>query len=298
MPHSSQAQAPAQESTSGYRSINAKPIAGREKLRLPPFSPGPAPMLTWLPIEKLVVDDSYQRPMGSLAWRHIIKIAGEFDWSKFAPVIVAPVEGGFYAIIDGQHRTTAAFLREIKEVPCHIVQADRAKQAAAFAAVNSKVTRLSSNHVFHAELEAADPLAIRVAEVCKRAGVKIPRSRLSWRDRPANALFAIAAVKSVVQTYGDAVAITALQCITETGNGNAGMLRAVLIRALGEVLSQKPLWRDAGERLFRALDDIEFEEMILQAEADARVGVDSALSALVRRLGAWLDDRNLAQMAA
>jgi hypothetical protein len=282
MPHSSQAQAPAQESTSGYRSINAKPIAGREKLRLPPFSPGPAPMLTWLPIEKLVVDDSYQRPMGSLAWRHIIKIAGEFDWSKFAPVIVAPVEGGFYAIIDGQHRTTAAFLREIKEVPCHIVQADRAKQAAAFAAVNSKVTRLSSNHVFHA----------------KRAGVKIPRSRLSWRDRPANALFAIAAVKSVVQTYGDAVAITALQCITETGNGNAGMLRAVLIRALGEVLSQKPLWRDAGERLFRALDDIEFEEMILQAEADARVGVDSALSALVRRLGAWLDDRNLAQMAA
>ncbi len=61
-------------------------------------------MLTWVENAPMVVDDSYQRAMGSLAWRHIIAIADNFDWSKFTPVIVAPVEGGFYAIIDGQHR--------------------------------------------------------------------------------------------------------------------------------------------------------------------------------------------------
>jgi hypothetical protein len=53
---------------------------------------------------------------------------------------VAPVEGGQFAIVDGQHRTTAAIRRGQKEVPCQVVQADRAKQAAAYAAVDGNIT--------------------------------------------------------------------------------------------------------------------------------------------------------------
>ena len=72
------------------------------------FSPGPAPMLSWLPVEQFVVDDTYQREVGKRGRSNVQHIAEHFDWSKFAPVIVAPVEGGLYAIVDGQHRTTAA----------------------------------------------------------------------------------------------------------------------------------------------------------------------------------------------
>jgi hypothetical protein len=79
-------------------------------------------------------------------------IAENFDWSKFAPVIVAPVEAGRFAIVDGQHRTTAAVLRGQKTVPCQIVQADRAKQAEAFAAVNGNVTKTNAQQLFHARL--------------------------------------------------------------------------------------------------------------------------------------------------
>jgi len=110
------------------------------------FAPGPAPFLDWIATERLVVDTEYQREIGRRGATNVAQIAEHFDWSKFAPVIVAPVEGGRFAIVDGQHRTTAAILREIKEVPCQVVQADRAQQAAAYAAVNGNVIKQRLNN--------------------------------------------------------------------------------------------------------------------------------------------------------
>jgi hypothetical protein len=71
-------------------------------------SPGAVPMLQWLKIEDLVVDPAYQRPIVGHGRRNVDRIAREFSWSCFAPVVVSPVEGGKFAIIDGQHRTTSA----------------------------------------------------------------------------------------------------------------------------------------------------------------------------------------------
>jgi hypothetical protein len=73
--------------------------------------PGPAPQLLWIEIKDLVIDPSYQRHIGKRGAANIRQIAENFDWSKFAPVIIAPIEGGQYAVVDGQHRTTAALLR-------------------------------------------------------------------------------------------------------------------------------------------------------------------------------------------
>jgi hypothetical protein len=86
--------------------------------------------------------------------------------------------------------------------------------------------------------------------------------------------------------------------VTETGDGNPHMLKGVLIRALAEVLSKRPLWREAGDALFRAFDDIDYGAQIEMAEHDARVGVSSPLSALVRRLGSWLDERSITASGA
>ena len=44
----------------------------------------------------------------ALVGAHLRRIAEQFDWRLFAPVIVAPIEGGLFAVIDGQHRTHAA----------------------------------------------------------------------------------------------------------------------------------------------------------------------------------------------
>jgi hypothetical protein len=63
-------------------------------------SAGAAPMLQWLKIADLYVDPTYQRPIVGKGRRNVDHIARAFSWSCFAPVVVAPVEGGKFAIID------------------------------------------------------------------------------------------------------------------------------------------------------------------------------------------------------
>jgi hypothetical protein len=224
------------------------------------FSPGPAPFLEWIETSKLVVDVSYQREIGRRGAVNVNQIAENFDWSKFAPVIVAPVEGGYFAIVDGQHRTTAAMLRGQETVPCQIVQADRAKQAAAYAAVNGNITKTTAQQLYHAKLAAKDPHALAVAEVCAAAEIEILRKNLVRSEVKKGQTYAVTALSRCLIKYGRDTLITALQCITQTADGNAGFVRSTIFEALCEVLHHAPEWRDAGEQLLRAMDKFKFAD--------------------------------------
>ncbi|MCJ2101219.1 hypothetical protein, partial [Methylobacterium sp. E-046] len=61
----------------------------------------------------------------------------------------------------------------------------------AFAAINSKITRLYQNNIFHPELQVGSGFAKRVAAVAERAGVKTPRYKLSKQDSPPTAINAV-----------------------------------------------------------------------------------------------------------
>lgn len=230
---------------------------------------GPPPMLQWIAIERLVVDRSYQRQIGHKGRQTIRKIVAGFDWSKFSPVIVAPVTGGRFAIIDGQHRTTAARLCGADEVPCQVVQADRAEQAAAFAAVNGEVTAVSRQVIYHARLAAGDPEALRVKRVCDAAEVTILKYPKDFHNIQHGETMAVGAIERCIRQHGEAVVITALQCVSMTGDGaNEGELRGATINAICDVLDDAPEWLQAGARLLEICDLIEWSDM--RAEALAR----------------------------
>lgn len=225
-----------------------------------PFQPGPFPMLQWVEVQKLVVDPEYQREMSRRGVSNVRRISENFDWSKFAPVIVAPVEGGRFAVVDGQHRTTAAMLRGIESVPCQVVQADRAKQAEAFAAVNGHVTKTTPQQLFHARLTAGDPQAKELAEVCAAAEVFVTRRNLVQAKMRKGQTQAVGALRRCLDTHGRETLITALQCVTQTGDGNPGWVRATVVEALCEVLGGNVHWRDAGGALLQAMDNFDFSE--------------------------------------
>lgn len=225
------------------------------------FSPGPAPFLEWIETEKLIVDTAYQREIGRRGTANVHQIAENFDWSKFAPVIVAPVEGGQFAIVDGQHRTTAAMLRGQTKVPCQVVQADRSKQAAAYAAVNGNITKTTAQQLYHAKVAACDPQALQLSEICASAGVEIVRRNLIQSQLKPGQTAAVIALSRCLDLYGRDTLITALQCITQTADGNAGFVRSTIIEAICEVLHETPAWRDAGEMLLRAMDKFKFADV-------------------------------------
>ncbi len=258
---------------------------------------GPAPMLQWLKISDLLVDPSYQRPIAVEGRRNVMRIARQFRWSYFAPVIVSPVEGGRFAIIDGQHRTTAAALVGIDSVPCQVVVAARDEQAAAFKAINGMITPISRMALHAAALVAREPRAVEVAEVCASAGVELLRYPVPLEQQAPGQTMAVGAIEACLRRYGRETLAAALQCVTQTRNNHRGMLSARMIKALCELLGEDPSLPTSWPVLLKAFDKIDLanvhDKSMLKAveRGSSRVsvivdGLKSELAQRMRRLAA------------
>ena len=177
---------------------------------------GAKPTLQWIAIADLVVDETYQRRISAEGLRAVRRIASEFDWSFFSPCIVAPIEGRKFAIIDGQHRTTAAAVVGITSVPCLLVLADPRQQAAAFAAINGRVQRASTMQIYHAAKAAGEPWAVSVSEVADAAGVTILRYPMAATlpERPRHSTMSAKTIEQLVTRYGRDHTILTLRCIS------------------------------------------------------------------------------------
>lgn len=182
-----------------------------DNLAKPPVrDPGPEPRLEWLPVTKLVIDPEYQREVRADGRRAIERIAAAFEWTKFSPVVVAPVSLGRYAVIDGQHRSTAARLCGHQSVPCYVVSLDRAGQAASFAAINGSVTKITPFHVYKAALAAGEGWAVQARSVAVSAGCKLMTSNRSASDKSGGEIYGINTMREMIGRYGPDVVIAAL----------------------------------------------------------------------------------------
>lgn len=241
--------------------------------------PGAPPTFQWIKIKDLVIDTSYQRDLLTNGRRNIMKIVMAFDWAKFSAVVVAPVGDGRYAIIDGQHRTTAAALRDYEEVPCMVVEATRQRQAAAFAAINSVVTSTHSLQIHAARVTAGDPRAVRLDKICRQTGVSICRYPVAAKHIKKGETMAALTLYNCLERYGPEVLTTALNCIMAVAD-NVGLLRIQVIKAFCIVLEAEPSWRAQEGRLLKAVASFDLRGTFRRAmKADGNV-----LSLLVRYL--------------
>lgn len=260
------------------RSIETR---GYAKLAIPSTF-GKVPRLEWLSISSLFIDPEYQREISNLGRKNIRHIAEHFNWSMFGTVMVAAIGGSRFAIVDGQHRNTAASLCGIEKVPCQIVEAVRGEQAAAFRAINGNTTRPHTIQLFHASVTAGEPNALRVVEVCKRAGVRIARSLGALRDFET---FSVGSIGKAIERHGEAVVELGLRMIVHSGGGRAEELNRSIIVAVTEVLARFPDWQKKETRLKRAFEDFNLEDLWRDANARAaRVKGSSGLEILQQEL--------------
>lgn len=256
--------------------MGCDPLIGQQLVPLQqPVDPGAAPMLAWIKLRDLVVDRSYQREILAAGRRNVDRIARAFSWSKFGTVIVAPIEGGKYAIVDGQHRSTAAFLAGIEQVPCQVVILDRAGQAAAFNAINGTITKVRRETIHRAALLAGDPTALAIDEVCRRAEVRILASPKPAEEMKAGETMAVVTIGKCLETYGQDLVVTALQCVTQSGEGNPGCLNSTVIKGLCLMLLRRGDWLNLGGVLLEAFDHVDFEDLHEKALSN-RQGLSSA----------------------
>lgn len=250
--------------------FDTKPISGR---------PG---TLRTIPISSLRIDDAYQRAISAGSVRVIKRIIADFDWAKFLPVIVVQ-DGDVFSVVDGQHRTTAAATLGIGEVPCYVLHCTAEEAAAAFAAINGNVTPVAPVDLWFAMLAARDPDAVKLQRILDAANVKVTRRKGAHgvgETRSINVL------RRAMDFYGDALLTTILQCITETGDGNPGMLVGAVIHGVGRAIRTKPELLADPSALFDVFDGIDLGEFLERAKTECAHTGNIVQAVITRELNA------------
>lgn len=120
-----------------------------------------------LPLSKLIVDDSYQRPLTSFVDKIIVK----FDPALVGTLVVSKRKAHQYAVVDGQTRMEA--MRELgkKEVPCLVyLGLDQGQEVSLFARLQKERRGIASYHRFRAALVAGEQEPIEIEEIANDAG--------------------------------------------------------------------------------------------------------------------------------
>lgn len=171
------------------------------------LAPQPAPQMLWVEIAQLVIDDRYQRPINEGNRKAIKRIAAAFRWSRFSPVIVAPIEGGRYALIDGQHRAHAAALCGIESIPAMVALVAPEEQAQAFIEINTRQIRVGSEQVYRAALTANEPWAIACRDTVASAGCRLMTAKYTTSSKKPGQVFCVDLIRRMVN-LGKADAVT------------------------------------------------------------------------------------------
>lgn len=279
-------------------------IVWKEGDKVSPVLPGPAPMLQWVKIADLVVDDSYQRDLKPGNWKAIKAIAADFKWSRFSPVFVAPVEGGKFAIIDGQHRTHAAAMCGFDQVPCQVVQMLHEEQAAAFAAVNGLVTKVTTWQIFKAALTAGEPWAVAMHKVADDAGCRVMTGNTSMFSKKPGEIYSVVRLRKMIDQH-KAENVTKALAILRRADGfkeDAEYWDGSIIIPMIEALCERPpvLNNPAASAavsdfdVFGAIDKIRQEVRERRVRGQPSIGVAEAFRAAFL---AFLDRKMPARMA-
>jgi hypothetical protein len=247
---------------------------------------GSAPQLQWVAVADLRIDERYQRQIGQRGRMQIRRIAERFRWSRFAPIIVAPIEGGLFAVIDGQHRSHAAKLRGVKQVPCMVVPVDTAEQAEAFVEINTRQLNVKPAAIHRSKVLSGDAEAIAVQSVCEQAGVRMV-DNLTMKNMKRGDTLSVAAVYKARELYGDEVLTSALEAIVKAGAGNIGLVRANVITAYCSVFHNEPSWRE-DDRLLDVLDEFDLQAAFQRMQVSTAHTGAARWRALADELAAYL----------
>jgi hypothetical protein len=228
---------------------------------------GNRPKLEWVPVKALMIDERYQRDMVSRASNKLIKsIADAFDWSKFQTLTLTDNEDGTYNVIDGQHRAAAARAIAITDVPCLIVETERlSDEAQSFVSINRDRVRPNSIQLHHAERTAHDATALLIDEVCKKAGVTIPRTIVNNDLLKPGETLAVRTINRLIKDVGADTVAEGLSILHQAWPDVGGELTAPMIKGVCNLIGLDRAHPDG-----RLIDIDRLVSVIRERDAESR----------------------------
>ncbi len=193
----------------GNENINTEKLRGKNTKiseKRPKYGPpiGQLPSIEWIQINRLSVDEAYQRSTDNVSSRRLISsIAHSFDWRLCSPLVVSRRADDTLTIIDGQHRWMAACRRDdIPQLPCCVFRyQDRQEEARMFIVANRARKPMNRLDDYFAAIAAADEDALEIKQMVDDAGLSIARttSSVGWR---AGEVAFTSAIANAIRRFG------------------------------------------------------------------------------------------------
>lgn len=219
------------------------PLRAVAPLKMPDVKPAEissVPQLTWLPLDRLVINEDYQRSLTERSVSAIRRIVAKFDWARLKALTVVEMEDGTYEIIDGQHTAIAAASHGgIERLPC-LVSPERSLQARAsdFVGINRDRVSMTAQQVFWAEVTAEDELAIEALQGASAGGGTIRRGPPSYGAYDIGDIMCPGALKAIAKRGGPTwVKRVVSICV----DGKLAPIKAPFVAALPRLLWEGPL---------------------------------------------------------
>lgn len=217
----------------------SRPVVAPLSKALP--AKGSMPSIEWIQLDRLNVDDAYQRSVDTGPSRSLIaRIGREWDWRLCVPLMVSRREAGLF-VIDGQHRLSGARLRnDVPQLPCCISVYDGpADEAAMFVAANRERRTMNRLDDFHAARAGANPDAVAIAALITDAGFSVSRKTGAAAWAPGEVAFT-AAIGKVRSRHGDDVVARALGMMARAFPGQRLVAGSPVFTAICAVLVTPP----------------------------------------------------------
>jgi hypothetical protein len=214
--------------------------ASTVQFRLPSGSSDEWPFrVELLPLESLLVDDSYQRPP---SWPFVRREAARYDPTLVGTVDVAQRSPSLYAILDGQQRVEIVRLVGKGTVWASIYQGlDIQSEARFFLHKNSHRKNMHPYYTFRARVASGDQDAVEIERIVHQYGYRLSIGAPAG-DREQN----ISAISGVIIAYqrklpdgSDALTPT-LAVLSKATFGRAEGQSSLLIRGLSRAFLDRP----------------------------------------------------------
>lgn len=230
------------------KSVPVRPVPGRPIAQNPVTTPiktlpanGTMPSIEWIQLDRLNVDDTYQRSVETAPSRALIsRIGREWDWRLCVPLMVSRRDDGLY-VIDGQHRLFGARLRtDVPQLPCSISTYDGpADEAAMFVAANRERRTMNRLDDFHAAQAGGNEEALAVAAIITSVGFTVSRTTGSATWVPGQVAFT-SAIAKVRRRHGDELPRRVLAMMAEVFKGQRLVAGSSIFTAACRLLIASP----------------------------------------------------------
>lgn len=244
---------------------------------------GRKPELKWININEMYVDPTYQRNTNSDASKKNLKYLTEsFSWANCGALTVCYIDSKKkYAVLDGQHRMTAAMARgDIKELPCLVISnMDIKNQADSFLAINTKCVKISSLAAFHAAVAAGNQDAVAVKDLLDEINITIPNSVVSGSQIGPRSCQCVGSLIAMIGKYSKRQIQCALSAIPAAYGEEKGQIRAMLVKTLAEFLRIHP--EATEDTLIQILEDIVPEDLEKDARNYIKINGGTSLAAMI-----------------